>query len=527
MINTQAAECCPSDGMRCLESNHRQIQQQQQLQSTPSNQIVYINHQYYRYTRSLILINESTKLTRRIPLSLMLRFELLLLLLAVSWTATVISFVPTLTTTVNNHHSQQRLKKQTPILPNKLLTSSKLETTTTSASTDNSASASATTTTATTIGNWEEIHGNYLLRPQPDEGPPRALLHFLGGAIVGKSPHIAYRYVLERLAAKGYVVVATPYDLSFDYLTTCDDIIARFERIATPLARTYGALPVIGIGHSCGSLLQVLITSLFPDTPRAANALISYNNKPVSEAVPFFDEFFAPFFTYVAARNETSRSSGSEMIRTGLDLASFAVQGELPSDELLTKAAKLLLVPTPFSPLIQNNPIVLPLVLRNSYQVLSSPATTAIANSGLVPILNEAIRTLQQIPLLIDEVGDGAKDFIPPSAQVKAAARRSYRARRTLIIQYQDDPLDESLIVEELLQTAGQIIQMKRPMIPIDIQLKTMTGNHATPCIAPPLDIAQQMETLLGADAAQDVLLYAPADQTVQELIRWLDEANL
>ena len=528
MTNAQAAECCPSDGLRCLESNHRQIQQQQQqqLQPTPPNQIVYINHQYYRYTRSLILINESTKLTTRIPLSLMLRLELLLLLLAVSWTATVISFVPTLTT-VNNHHSQQRLKKEAPILPTKLLTSSKLETTTTSASTDNSASVSATTTTATTIGNWEEIHGNYLLRPQPDEGPPRALLHFLGGAIVGKSPHIAYRYVLERLAAKGYVVVATPYDLSFDYLTTCDDIIARFERIATPLARTYGALPVIGIGHSCGSLLQVLITSLFPDTPRAANALISYNNKPVSEAVPFFDEFFAPFFTYVAARNETSRSSGSEMIRTGLDLASFAVQGELPSDELLTKAAKLLLVPTPFSPLIQNNPIVLPLVLRNSYQVLSSPATTAIANSGLVPILNEAIRTLQQIPLLIDEVGDGAKDFIPPSAQVKAAARRSYRARRTLIIQYQDDPLDESLIVEELLQTAGQIIQMKRPMIPIDIQLKTMTGNHATPCIAPPLDIAQQVETLLGADAAQDVLLYAPADQTVQELIRWLDEANL
>ncbi len=525
MINTQAAECSPNDGTRRLKSNHRLIQQQQ-LQQTPPNQIVNKNHKYY--TRSLILSNESTKVIRRIPLSSMLRLELLLLLLAASWTATVISFVPT-STTVTNHHPKQRLKMVTPTLATKFLTATKLETTTTSSSSDGSTSATttATATTTTTIGNWEEIHGNYLLRPKLDEGPPRALLHFLGGAIVGKSPHIAYRYMLERLAAKGYVVVTTPYDLSFDYLTTCDDIIARFERIATPLARTYGALPVIGIGHSCGSLLQVLITSFFPDTPRAANALISYNNKPVSEAVPFFDEFFAPFFTYVAARNETSRSSGSEIIRTGLDLASFAVKGELPPDDLLTKAGKLLLVPTPFSPLIQNNPIVLPMVLRNSYKVLSSPATTAIANSGLVPILNEAIRTLQQIPSLIDEVGDGAKDFIPPSAQVKAAARRSYRARRTLIIQYQDDPIDESLIVEELLQTAGQIIQMKRPMIPIDIQLKTITGNHATPCIAPPLDIALQVETLLGADAAKDVLLYAPADQTVEELIRWLDEANL
>jgi hypothetical protein len=123
----------------------------------------------------------------------------------------------------------------------------------------------STSSSRATIGNWEEIHGNYLLRPKVEGGPPLALLHFLGGAIVGHSPHIFYRYMLERLASKGYLVVATPYNLSFDYLTTCDNIISRFERIATPLARTYGALPVVGIGHSCGSLLQLLITSLFPD----------------------------------------------------------------------------------------------------------------------------------------------------------------------------------------------------------------------------------------------------------------------
>jgi Protein of unknown function (DUF1350) len=32
-------------------------------------------------------------------------------------------------------------------------------------------------------------------------------------------------------------------------------------------------------------LLQLLITCLFPDTPRAANALLSFNNKPVKQAV--------------------------------------------------------------------------------------------------------------------------------------------------------------------------------------------------------------------------------------------------
>jgi acetyl esterase/lipase len=183
--------------------------------------------------------------------------------------------------------------------------------------TDNGASSSSSSeydvgrqkkTAAGAIGQWENIHGNWVLGPSNNnkDEPPRALLHFLGGAMVGAAPHITYRYLLERLAAQGYLIVATPYQLSFDHLETCDIVISRFERMAPTIARQYGALPVVGIGHSCGALLQLLITSLFPDTPRAANALISFNNKPVKEAVPLFEEVFAPLFiTLAATRNST------------------------------------------------------------------------------------------------------------------------------------------------------------------------------------------------------------------------------
>ena len=82
---------------------------------------------------------------------------------------------------------------------------------------------------------------------------------------MGASPEMSYRYFLERLAQRGYLIVATPHDLSFDHLKTCDLIISRFERIAPTLARTYGALPVVGVGHSLGALLHLLITSLFPE----------------------------------------------------------------------------------------------------------------------------------------------------------------------------------------------------------------------------------------------------------------------
>jgi acetyl esterase/lipase len=378
-----------------------------------------------------------------------------------------------------------------------------------------------------TFDKWEELDGNFVLRPSIDQGPPRALLHFLGGAIVGAAPHVSYRYLLERLAAEGYLIVATPYNLSFDHLSTCDAILSRFERIAGTLALTYGPLPVVGVGHSCGALLQLLITSLFPDTPRAACALISYNNKPVQEAVPVFEEIVAPFFTFVAARNDTNRRNGGEVISLGLELAKLGVTGKLPSDELLTKAMKIALFPPMMDTMMQDKDIKVPNALRESYEALIGPPTSALAAAGLAPIVFDLLETLEQIPQLIDEVADGARDFNPTPDEVSAVARRAYRARRTLILRYTEDPLDESEKIEELVQAAGQVIRMKRPMINIDIQRRDLPGGHAAPLLAPPLELATRAEDLLGAAAAKEQLQYLQADLTVQELTKWLEESDL
>lgn len=436
------------------------------------------------------------------------------------------------------------------------------------------------------FGDWEELHGNYLLRPSISQGPPRALLHFLGGAIVGAAPHVSYRYMLERLAQEGYLVVATPYQLSFDHLSTCDAVIGRFERVAPILARQYGAVPVVGVGHSCGALLQLLITSLFPDTPRAANALLSFNNKPVSEAIPLFEEIFAPLFTTLSAKNGTFPSS-TEVLALGLELARVATKGtfatscllrnlrkfttfiflcmyvgELPSDELLNRVARTTAL-GPLQNLVPDN-LMIPGAIRDAFSTLTSPSTAALNRAGVLPYANQAVETLQQIPPLIEEVSPdsvlvrryslcfiieackfsrialtlcvlssfvqvagGARDFVPPPAVVREAARRSYRARRTLILQYDNDSLDESDEIEELLIEAERVTRMKRPMIRIDVQLRTISGGHATPLLAPPLEVAKRAEDLLGADAAKEGLFYNNADGTVDELVRWLEEGNL
>jgi len=103
------------------------------------------------------------------------------------------------------------------------------------AATETDADDKTTHTNNNNSGRWEELHGNYILRPQQPQ--PRALIHFLGGALLGAAPQLTYRYLLERLSSRGYLIVATPYQLSFDHLTTCDEIIDRFELVAPELAR--------------------------------------------------------------------------------------------------------------------------------------------------------------------------------------------------------------------------------------------------------------------------------------------------
>ena len=70
---------------------------------------------------------------------------------------------------------------------------------------------------------WEPICGSYVLRPPPGQ-QPCAMVHFLGGALVGASPHLTYPRLMSHLATAGFVVIATPYELDFDYLRICDRV---------------------------------------------------------------------------------------------------------------------------------------------------------------------------------------------------------------------------------------------------------------------------------------------------------------
>jgi hypothetical protein len=144
--------------------------------------------------------------------------------------------------------------------------------------------------------DWQEIYGNWVLVP----ARPVAIIHFLGGAFVATAPQITYRRLLEFLADRGYIIVATPFLNTFEHGDMAEAALGQLERCLVWLERRYGAgeLPIYGLGHSMGCKLHLLMGSLFEASDdlrsiggqRAGNILISYNNSGAKDAIPMMDQ---------------------------------------------------------------------------------------------------------------------------------------------------------------------------------------------------------------------------------------------
>lgn len=137
----------------------------------------------------------------------------------------------------------------------------------------------------------QEILGNWIYLPHKKI---IGIVHFLGGAFVATAPQISYREILEQISKEGFVVVATPFINTFDHFAIARDVLNRFETVIERLKRSNklisGYLPIYGLGHSMGCKLHLLINSLY-EVERAGNILISFNNYPAKQAVPFLEQF--------------------------------------------------------------------------------------------------------------------------------------------------------------------------------------------------------------------------------------------
>jgi hypothetical protein len=223
---------------------------------------------------------------------------------------------------------------------------------------------------------------------------PTCVCHFIGGAFVGASPQLTYRVFLEKLAARSScVVVATPYELSFDHLRVVDDCQFKFDRAFAKLDADLQTLPVVSIGHSMGAHVHALINSRY-ELNREALVLISYNNKPATDAVPLFAEVFVP----------------------GLSAISPVLQ------------------PLAASPLRES--------LRDVDRNVRSFAPEAV---------KELLTVVDQLEPLLLDVSNGRKEFQPTPEEAKELIKKYYSGPNTLLIKFRDDTIDETAVLAAVL----------------------------------------------------------------------------
>ena len=326
-------------------------------------------------------------------------------------------------------------------------------------------------------GRWEEVGASYMLYP-PKGVEPKAVVHFLGGAFVGAAPHMSYRYMLEEISDNGYIIITTPYNLIFDYVETCASIVQDSSQAR---ARVLEHLPVFGLGHSCGALLQTLLPAFFPDeSPRVANALVSWNNKPASDAIPQFEEVIIPFVNALLDENSLAKDIRQNLVR------SFQ-----QADEVVTEIAA-----SQFAPLS--------------------------VQTELLPLTRQGLKIVEQIPELLDIVNAGQREFVPTVSKCAELVRGLYAVPASLVVSFQDDSIDESDKVESLLRLAtsadGAAARVTRARL---------KGSHVTPCtqdvfISTPLD---SFDPLLPLRRLARQELLRPINDLNKKIIPFLNDA--
>ncbi|KAH7296112.1 hypothetical protein KP509_26G009300 [Ceratopteris richardii] len=289
----------------------------------------------------------------------------------------------------------------------------------------------------TTVNRTYRRIADCIIFPPLQRRKPRALIHFIGGAFIGAVPEVTYSFFIDLLRQQDYLIIATPYNVTFEHTIAAKLVHNKFMHAKDALingdlhvpgvnADDIGNLPVFSIGHSNGALLQMLIGCIFQENLPKASAVISFNNKPASDAVPYFEQLgpvTAQLTPLIASSPLLDASKGlSDSFRNLLDAA-------LP---------------------------ILPQYDQESLQSLQN--------------------FVEQLPLVLDQVSKGVSEFTPAPSENRRCIETDYKIKNTLLVKYKIDAIDESDIIEDILEPAMQRVGGSLTKIVLD-------GNHITPCV--------------------------------------------
>ncbi|XP_048591257.1 uncharacterized protein LOC106410943 isoform X1 [Brassica napus] len=291
--------------------------------------------------------------------------------------------------------------------------------------------------------DWSEVEGAWVLRPRNSN--PKMVAHFIGGIFVGAAPQLTYRLFLERLAEKDVLVIATPYASGFDHFAIADEVQFKFDRCCRSLHESVQDLPSFGIGHSLGSLIHLLIGN-YCESLKTDSALIS-----------FF--FLSSWFACNLGSRYAVQRNGNVFMAFNNKEASLAIP--LFSPVLVPMAQSL-------GPLLSQ-------VATSPTVRLGAEMTRKQLETLSPPIMKQILPLVEQLPPLYMDLVKGREDFIPKPEETRRLIRSYYGISRNLLIKFEDDSIDETPILAQVLGVESSISSK------LDMSIRTLPGDHGLP----------------------------------------------
>ncbi|KAI8110480.1 hypothetical protein M9435_002154 [Picochlorum sp. BPE23] len=219
----------------------------------------------------------------------------------------------------------------------------------------------------------------------------KGVVHFLGGAFAGAAPSSLYSGLIQGLSKAGFLVLSTPYQVTFKHDDCARSLYERFDMLYSEAVAVcserypdVSSVPCIAVGHSNGALMHSLMSSMY-ESRYAASILISFNNREVKEAVP------VPLDPLRDVATQLQRQAAGTL--------------EDQSNALETRA-------------------------RDLVRDLTSDIEIETSTS--------------QVGSVLDEVADGNLEFSPSPQENAVLISEGYSVPKTLILQFQDDSIDQS-----------------------------------------------------------------------------------
>lgn len=160
---------------------------------------------------------------------------------------------------------------------------------------------------------------------------------------------------------------------------------------------------------------------------RQANAIISYNNRSASEAVPYFEQL-GPFVRQLTPLVEAS----------------------------------------PVYPMARS-------ASEEAWKVLLETAGTVIPDYDPEVSISFS-KFVDQLPAVFNQVAEGISEFKPKPSENLNCFQKSYNIQKTLLVKFNFDAIDETDLLEQTLRPRIEFIGGKLEKI-------VLGGNHITPCV--------------------------------------------